>query len=88
MYTIYVLKSLKDGNLYIGCTSNLDKRLKAHSDGKVSSTKYRKPFKLILKEEYPDKYEAFNKEKHYKTAKGKKELKNKILIHAQSCEVV
>ncbi len=78
MYFIYVLKSLKDNNLYIGCTSNLKKRLIAHNTSKVSSTKFRRPLKLIFKEEYTDRYETFNKEKYYKTVKGKRELKDKI----------
>ena len=78
MYTVYVLKSTKDNNLYIGCTSNLEKRLVEHHDGKVFSTKSRRPFKLLYKEKFHDKYEAFKKEGYYKTAKGKKELKNKI----------
>jgi len=79
MYTIYILKSLKDNNLYIGCTSNLGKRLLAHNKGAVRSTKKRRPFKLIFKEEYQNKYQAFNKERYYKTAKGKRELKAKII---------
>jgi putative endonuclease len=78
MYTVYVLKSSKDNNLYIGCTSDIGKRLSEHNGGKVRSTKSRIPFNLIYEEEYKDKYEAFNKERRYKTAKGKKELKLKI----------
>lgn len=78
MHTIYVLRSLKDKNLYIGCTSNLGKRLLDHNNGDVQSTKTRRPFQLIFKEEYSDRYQAFNKERYYKTAKGKKELKRKM----------
>jgi len=78
VYFIYVLKSLKDYNLYIGCTSNLDKRLQYHNSGKVSSTKNRAPFELIYKECYKDKYIAYKTERYYKTAVGKRELKNKI----------
>ncbi|MBS3140223.1 GIY-YIG nuclease family protein [Candidatus Woesearchaeota archaeon] len=81
MYTVYALKSLKDNNLYIGCTSNINKRLSEHNNGRVKSTRNRKPLKLIFKEGYVDKYEAFKKERYYKTAKGKKELKNKITNH-------
>ncbi len=78
MYVIYVLKSKKDNNLYIGCTSNMEERIKYHNDGKVFSNKNRRPFILIFREEYLDKYQAFNKEKYYKTATGKRELKEKI----------
>lgn len=78
MYSIYVLKSKKDNNLYIGCTSDVTERVKYHNDGRVSSTKSRRPLVLIFKEDYSDKYEAFYKERYYKSAKGKKEIKEKI----------
>lgn len=78
MNSVYVLKSQKDGNLYIGCTSNIQKRLLMHEQGKVFSTKNRLPVELIYHETYDDKYEAFKMERFYKTAKGKRILKNKI----------
>jgi len=78
MYTIYVLKSEKDGNLYIGCTSNIANRLKVHNQGGVASTRSRRPFNLIYQESYTDKYRAFEKERFYKTVKGKKELMSKL----------
>ena len=78
MYIVYVLKSTKDGNLYVGCTSDIDRRIEYHNNGKVFSTKHRRTFTLIFKEEYIDKYEAYKKEKYYKTATGKKELRAKI----------
>lgn len=49
-----------------------------HNSGKVKSTKARRPFKLVYSEGYDDKYEAFYQERFYKTAKGKREIKNKI----------
>ena len=55
-YYVYVLKSKKDNKCYIGSTNNLKKRLKEHNDGKVFSTKNRRP--LVLKY-----YEAFLSEK-------------------------
>lgn len=80
MHTVYVLQSEKDGNWYIGCTSNLEKRIVEHNKGRVRSTKTRTPFVVIYTEVYKDKYEAFRKERFYKTAKGKKELKRKIKV--------
>lgn len=77
-YIVYVLQSLKDSNLYIGCTSNLNNRLKHHNSGNVKSTKYRKPLRLIYKEIYYNKYIAYKQERYYKTPKGKKEIKEKI----------
>ena len=78
MHYVYVLKRKKDGDLYIGGTSNLEERLTYHNSGKVKSTKSRIPFEIIFYEEYDDKYKAFNMESYYKTAKGKKDLKLKI----------
>ena len=78
MHFVYVLRSLKDGNLYVGCTANIDKRFAQHMRGGVRSTKGRLPLELVHKEEYSDKYEAFRKERFYKTPEGKKELREKI----------
>ena len=78
MHVVYVLQSEKDNNLYIGCTSDLRKRLEAHTNGQVPSTKHRRPLRLVYKEEFEDKYEAYFTEREYKTAKGKKELRKKI----------
>ena len=78
MQYVYVLRSVKDGNLYIGCTENLSKRIAEHNRGAVRSTKARLPVELIYKEKYDDIYEAFYKERFYKTPKGKRELKGKL----------
>ncbi|MEK7461884.1 MAG: GIY-YIG nuclease family protein [Patescibacteria group bacterium] len=78
MYFVYVLKSEKDGNLYIGCTSDIGHRLSQHNAGRVLSTKSRLPLKLLYSEGFEDKYEAFFTERFYKTAKGKRTLLRKI----------
>jgi len=52
MYYVYILKSKKDRNLYIGSTNDLKRRFWAHNSGKVFSTKSREPFDLVY-------YEAF-----------------------------
>ncbi len=84
MYYIYVLESQKDRNLYVGCTSNIENRLKLHNKGAVQSTKHRTPFKLVYYETYEDKYEAFRMERFYKSATGKKVLKNKIMASSSN----
>lgn len=78
MHFVYVLKSKKDGNLYIGCTEDLGARLEFHNAGKVHSTKNRRPFEILYRESYSDKYEAFRQERFYKTATGKRKLLSKI----------
>ncbi len=74
MQCVYVLKSLKDGNLYVGCTKYLTDRIEKHNSGKVLSTKNRRPLALIYSENYENVYEAFKIEKFYKSAKGKRAL--------------
>ena len=60
---VYILKSLKDSRLYIGCCSDLQLRFQQHNEGKVSSTEYRRPFVLIYYEAYKSKEIAFEREK-------------------------
>ncbi|MEO1033045.1 MAG: GIY-YIG nuclease family protein [Bacteroidota bacterium] len=77
-YTVYILKCL-DGSFYVGCTSNLEKRLKRHSAGQVISTKRRLPVKLVTHIVFNDKYKAYNFEKYLKSGSGRAFL-NKRLI--------
>lgn len=49
-FYVYVLHSVKDGDRYIGYTSNLKKRIEEHQQGKSFATSYRLPFKLIYYE--------------------------------------
>ncbi|TSC88002.1 MAG: putative endonuclease [Microgenomates group bacterium Gr01-1014_5] len=46
-FSVYLLKSLKDGKFYIGQTDNIERRLNEHNSGFNISTKYRRPFSLI-----------------------------------------
>lgn len=80
MHTVYVLKSSIDQNLYIGCTSDFDSRIEYHNQGKVKSTKHRRPLILVYREDYESQYEAFRFERYYKTVKGKKDLKRKLAL--------
>ncbi|MDO8644393.1 MAG: GIY-YIG nuclease family protein [bacterium] len=62
MYFVYVLRSLKDGRCYTGCTRDVSERLKRHNAGRVKSTKYRKPLEIVHVEEYRTLSEARIKE--------------------------
>jgi putative endonuclease len=78
MFYTYVLKSQKDGKLYIGSTGDLEKRIKAHNSGKVRSTKGRRPLILIYNESFLTKTEARKRENFFKSGVGRKELKEKL----------
>ena len=75
---VYILISKKDYKLYVGCTTDLDKRLKDHNSGKVSATKRRRPFEMIYNEEFLNKVDAFNRERYLKSLWSAK-FKKKIL---------
>lgn len=77
-YTVYILYSLKDKKLYVGCTSNISNRIKKHNDGHVIVTKHRRPLCLIHTEIFKSKSEAFNRERFLKSLWGARE-KKKIL---------
>lgn len=78
MHYVYVLRSGKDGNLYVGCTKDVTRRYAQHLKGLVRATKGRLPVELIYEEAYSDIYEAFRMERFYKTSRGKKILKEKL----------
>lgn len=79
MHYVYILKSIKDSYLYLGCTSNLIKRFKEHNSGLNVSTKERRPFKLVYYEAYSCKEEAFKREHNLKLrARALRQLKNRI----------
>ncbi|EKE20080.1 MAG: hypothetical protein ACD_8C00056G0005 [uncultured bacterium] len=72
-YYVYMLRSLKDNNLYVGISHNPSIRVTQHNAGKTSSTKSRRPFVLIYKELYPSRIEAREREKYLKSYAGSKE---------------
>jgi putative endonuclease len=79
MFYVYILKSLKDQKLYFGSTNDLKKRFREHNSGKVFSTKYRKPFKLIYYEAYSIEKDARHRENNLKLrANAFNQLKRRI----------
>lgn len=63
---------------YTGYTSNLVQRLKSHFDGKVKSTKFRRPLELIYFEGCLNEEDAIGREKYLKTKNGKMYLGNRL----------
>jgi putative endonuclease len=72
MFYVYLLKSLKDNNYYIGQTNNIERRLKEHNNGKNKSTKNRRPLKLIGYEMFNNQNEARYREYELKNKPYKK----------------
>ena len=78
MFYVYVLRSLKDGNNYIGYSADLRKRLKDHNKGGTTSTSSRRPFILLYYEAHTSEKDARRREKYFKTDKGKSTLKQML----------
>ncbi|PIV10941.1 endonuclease [Candidatus Roizmanbacteria bacterium CG03_land_8_20_14_0_80_35_26] len=76
MYFVYAIKSQKDGRIYVGLSSNIQKRVTEHNAGYVFSTKGFRPWKLIYKEDVINRKEARIREKYFKNGFGKELLKS------------
>ena len=77
-YYVYVLFSEKDQLFYTGYTCDLKRRLQEHNDGKVISTCYRRPLKLIYFEGCLTQHDATRREKYMKSGNGKIYLRNRL----------
>jgi len=74
-YYVYIMESLKNNSLYIGCTNNLKKRLREHNRGLNFSTKPYRPWRIIHVEAYRNEKDAERREKYLKTNQGARLLK-------------
>jgi putative endonuclease len=77
MYTVYILKSIKNGFIYIGSTENFENRFKMHNSGRVKSTKGYRPWKLIEIRKFSTRSEAIKEELFLKTGQQKELLRIK-----------
>lgn len=78
MYCVYVLRSKKDQDFYVGYTADLKERLDLHYRGHVSSTKNRRPLELVYYEMSLSQEDTLHREKYLKTAYGKRYIKNRL----------
>lgn len=83
----YILRCA-DGTYYCGWTNNLDRRLKAHNEGKGAKyTRSRRPVSLVYYEAFSTKEEAMRREYEIKQLprKKKEELIFKQQTDTSSC---
>ena len=78
MYYVYVLKSERDGDMYVGYTIDLRERFKLHNSGKVKSTRDRRPLHLVYYEACINQGDALHRERYLKTAYGKRYIKSRL----------
>ncbi len=73
----YILRC-RDGTLYTGWTNDIEKRVKAHNEGKGAKyTKARLPVKLVYSEAFETKTEAMKRE--YAIKRMRREAKEKLI---------
>ena len=75
MHFVYILECA-DKSLYVGCTNDLEKRLKQHNDSKQGAhyTKIRRPVILKYSEEFKTLKEARRRESEIKRLSRNKKL--------------
>ncbi len=74
MYNVYILLNRAKTRTYTGVTADVDRRLKEHNQGKVSSSRPYCPYDLIHIETYNTLKEARRKERFYKSTTGRRRL--------------
>jgi putative endonuclease len=79
MYYVYILKSKRNNQLYIGSTNDLKKRLLEHNKGKQISSKRYLPWELLYYESYNMESLARTREKRLKyNGNALREVKKRI----------
>ena len=75
---VYILYC-RDARYYIGSTTDLSIRIKQHRQGKVMSTKKRRPLRIVFSQEFKTKHEAHRMELWIKKQKSRKLLEQIIV---------
>lgn len=84
MYFVYILQSQKDNKLYIGYTEDLENRFTLHTNGKVTSTKNRRPLELIYYEAYKNQLDAKKREMFLKSGSGHRFIRKQMVNYFES----
>lgn len=75
---VYLLQSENNNSLYIGYTTDLQRRLQEHNRGRVFPTKPYLPWHVIHYESYRNEHDAKRREKYLKTNQGSRLLKRML----------
>ena len=84
-YSVYVLWSDQLKKRYIGCTANLESRVREHNSGKQRFTKGGIPWELVYSEKFDNLSEARKREIYLKDRSGRRFL-DKLGINMERCE--
>jgi putative endonuclease len=79
MWYVYILKSAKDGQYYVGSTNDLKGRWKEHTEGKCESTRHRQPLQMEAYIAVRQEAIARSLETYLKSGSGIATLRKRIL---------
>lgn len=71
MYSVYILQSEKNGSYYVGYSHDVFSRLAMHNAGKVSATRYKRPYRIVYTEQYENETDARKREYSIKAKKSR-----------------
>ena len=75
-FTTYVLYSKTFDKIYIGHSSDIQRRITEHNTGESRYAKRYAPWELVYSEEFPTRAEAMKREKELKSQKGREFIWN------------
>lgn len=75
-YIVYILRSERDGGIYIGHTEDLALAMAEHEAGAQRDTKYRLPVKLTHREVVSSFKQARMHEQYWRSRKGQAEIES------------
>lgn len=75
-HCVYALKSTLKNYIYVGITTDLERRISQHNSGKEKTTRFYAPFTLIYTEPCFNRQEARKRERYLKSGAGKEYLKS------------
>jgi putative endonuclease len=73
-FYVYVLRSSKTRNRYVGSCENLEEGLRWHNSGHSTATRHGVPWIMVWSEIFSTKNDAVSKERYYKTGQGRNVL--------------
>lgn len=79
MWYVYILRSERDGDLYIGSTNDLKRRVREHNSGSVTATAPRIPFHLEAYFAVGTEQKARELEQYSKSGSGHAFLNKRVL---------
>jgi putative endonuclease len=77
LYFVYVLRNA-EGRLYVGFTTDLERRVRQHQEGEGGWTHSRGPWELIQFEGFTRRAEALRREHSLKRGKANQELRERF----------